>query len=278
MSSKPTAPTRTSDPGVVAIVIRQLSERFGSRLSTGASVREQHGRGESLDPGMPPDAVVWPESTEEICEIVRTCAAAGVPIIPFGAGTSLEGHVSAPFGGICVDLSRMDKILAVNAEDMDCVVQPGVTREDLNAYLRETGLYFPVDPGANASIGGMVSTRASGTTTVMYGAMTHNVLALEVVLADGRVMRCGTRARKSSAGYDLVRLLTGAEGTLGIISRDHAAPARLPGGNRRRRPAHFRRCAARSTRSRSSCSSARRWRASNSSTKCRSAPATRTRS
>ena len=219
MSSKPTAPTRTSDPGVVAIVIRQLSERFGSRLSTGASVREQHGRGESLDPGMPPDAVVWPESTEEICEIVRTCAAAGVPIIPFGAGTSLEGHVSAPLGGICVDLSRMNKILAVNAEDMDCVVQPGVTREDLNAYLRETGLYFPVDPGANASIGGMVSTRASGTTTVMYGAMTHNVLALEAVLPDGRVMRCGTRARKSSAGYDLVRLLTGAEGTLGIISQ-----------------------------------------------------------
>ena len=218
MSSKPTAATRTSDPGIVAIVIKQLSERFGSRLSTGASVREQHGRGESLDPGMPPDAVVWPESTEEITEIVRTCAAAGVPIIPFGAGTSLEGHVSAPLGGICVDLSRMNKILAVNAEDMDCIVQPGVTREDLNAYLRETGLYFPVDPGANASIGGMVSTRASGTTTVMYGAMTHNVLALEAVLPDGRVMRCGTRARKSSAGYDLVRLMTGAEGTLGIIS------------------------------------------------------------
>ena len=219
MSSKPSAPTRTSDPGIVAIVVRELSQRFGSRLSTNSAVREQHGRGEALDPGLPPpDAVVWPESTAEISEIVRLCSAAGVPVIPFGAGTSLEGHVSAPLGGISVDLSRMNKILAVNAEDADCVVQPGVTREDLNAYLRDSGLYFPVDPGANATIGGMVSTRASGTTTVMYGAMTHNVLALEVVLPDGKIMRCGTRARKSSAGYDLVRLFTGAEGTLGIIS------------------------------------------------------------
>ncbi len=213
--------TRTgmhADPALVAGVIAQLAARFGTRLSTGQSVREQHGRGEAMDPVLPPDAVVWPETTAEISEIVTLCAAAGVPVIAFGAGTSLEGHVSAPHGGICVDLSRMDKVLAVNAEDADCVVQPGVTREALNAHLRDTGFYFPVDPGANATLGGMVSTRASGTTTVMYGAMPQNVMALEVVLPNGRVMRCGTRARKSSAGYDLVRLFTGAEGTLGIIS------------------------------------------------------------
>ena len=206
------------DPALVAGVIAQLATSFGARVATGQSVREQHGRGEAMDPSLPPDAVVWPESTAEISEIVTLCAASGVPVIAFGAGTSLEGHVSAPFGGICIDLSRMNQVLAVNAEDGDCVVQPGVTREALNDYLRDTGLYFPVDPGANATIGGMVSTRASGTTTVMYGAMPQNVLALEVVLPTGRVIRCGTRARKSSAGYDLVRLFTGAEGTLGIIS------------------------------------------------------------
>jgi D-lactate dehydrogenase (cytochrome) len=210
--------TGKQDPALVAGVIAELSARFGARLSTGQSVRDQHGHGEAMDPALPPDAVVWPETTAEISDIVKICAAAGVPVIAFGAGTSLEGHVSAPFGGICVDLSRMDKVLAVNAEDADCVVQPGVTREALNTYLRDTGFYFPVDPGANATIGGMVSTRASGTTTVMYGAMPQNVMALEVVLPNGRVMRCGTRARKSSAGYDLVRLFTGAEGTLGIIS------------------------------------------------------------
>ncbi len=213
--------TRTgkhADPALVAGVIAQLAARFGTRLSTGQSVRDQHGRGEAMDPVLPPDAGVWPETTAEISEIVTLCAAAGVPVIAFGAGTSLEGHVSAPHGGICVDLSRMDKVLAVNAEDADCVVQPGVTREALNAHLRDTGFYFPVDPGANATLGGMVSTRASGTTTVMYGAMPQNVLALEVVLPNGHVMRCGTRARKSSAGYDLVRLFTGAEGTLGIIT------------------------------------------------------------
>ena len=202
----------------VESVIAALAPGFGTRLTTGTVVREQHGRGEAFDASYPPDAVVWPESTEEVATIVRACAGAGVPVIPFGAGTSLEGHVTAPQGGISVDLSRMNKILAVNAEDADCVVQPGVTREDLNSWLRDTGFYFPVDPGANATIGGMVSTRASGTTTVMYGAMAQNVMALEVVLPNGEVIRCGTRARKSAAGYDLVRLFTGAEGTLGIIT------------------------------------------------------------
>ncbi len=199
-------------------VIARLAARFGTRCSSVESVRRQHGRGEALDAGHPPDAVVWPDNTDEIVEIVRLCAAARVPIVPHGAGTSLEGHVSAPWGGICIDLSRMNRIVAVHADDGDCVVEPGVTREQLNAFLRDTGLFFPVDPGANATIGGMVATRASGTTTMRYGSMWHNVLALEVVLADGRVVRVGTRARKSSAGYDLVRLLTGSEGTLGIVS------------------------------------------------------------
>jgi D-lactate dehydrogenase (cytochrome) len=201
-----------------AVVVDALLARFGSRCSVVESVRRQHGRGEALDAGQPPDVVVWPESTAEIVEIVRLCAAHRMPIVPHGAGTSLEGHVSAPFGGVCVDLTRMNRIVAVHAEDGDCVVEPGVTREQLNAFLRDTGLFFPVDPGANATLGGMVATRASGTTTLRYGSMWHNVLALEVVLADGRVVRVGTRARKSSAGYDLVRLLTGSEGTLGIVT------------------------------------------------------------
>jgi D-lactate dehydrogenase (cytochrome) len=202
----------------VARVIATLRQQYGSQVSTVSTVREQHGRGEALDAGAPPDAVVWPLSTAEVSQIVSLCAANDVPVIPFGAGTSVEGHVSAPFGGICVDLSRMNAVLAVHPEDADCVVQPGITRGTLNSYLRDTGFYFPVDPGADASIGGMLSTRASGTTTVRYGSMPQQVLALEAVLADGRVVRCGTRARKSSAGYDLVRLFTGAEGTLGIVT------------------------------------------------------------
>lgn len=222
---------RLADPTARERVVAVLAARFGSRLSTNASVRAQHGRGECRDVDYPPDAVVWPESTAEVAEIVRACAAERVPVVPHGAGTSLEGHVAAPFGGVCIDLTRMDRVLAVHPEDADCVVQPGITREALNAHLRDTGLFFPVDPGANATLGGMFATRASGTTTLRYGSMWHNVLALEVVLADGRVIRCGTRARKSSAGYDLVRLLCGSEGTLGVVTeltlRVHPQPPEI---------------------------------------------------
>ncbi len=204
--------------GAIEKAVAFLKERFGDRANASGAVREQHARGEGLSTSLPPDIVVWPLDKNEVCAILAHCNELGVPVIAYGAGSSVEGHVSAPHGGICVDLSRMDAILAIHAEDADCVVQPGVTREALNAHLRDTGLHFPVDPGANATIGGMVSTRASGTTTMRYGSMAHNVMALEVALADGRLVRIGTRARKSSAGYDLVHLLTGAEGTLGIIT------------------------------------------------------------
>lgn len=198
--------------------LEELRREFTDRISVNAATREQHGRGEANSTLHLPDAVAYPQSTEDVARMVRICARYGIPVIPFGAGTSLEGQVSAPHGGLTLDLSRMDAVLRVSAEDSDCVVQPGVTREALNQYLRDTGLFFPVDPGANATIGGMVSTRASGTTTIRYGTIAHNVLALEVVTGQGDVIRVGTRARKSSAGYDLVRLLTGSEGTLGVIT------------------------------------------------------------
>jgi len=217
-----------------ALAIERLKPEFGDRLSIGQAVREQHAKGEAFFSWHAPDAVVWPLSTDEVSRILSTCHELRVPVIPFGAGTSLEGHVSAPNGGITVDLSRMDRVLNVHAEDFDVVVQPGVTREALNDWLRDTGLFFPIDPGANASIGGMISTRASGTTTVRYGTIANQVLALEVVLADGRVIRCGNRARKSAAGYDLVRVFTGAEGTLGIITeatlRLHGRPEAVGSG------------------------------------------------
>lgn len=195
-----------------------LKQRFGDRLQTGAAIREQHGHTTTWIENQSPDAVVFPHSTEEVANIVKVCAAHKVPVIPFGTGTSLEGHVNAPAGGISVDLSQMDSILAVNVGDLDCVVQPGVTRADLNTHLRDQGLFFPIDPGANASLGGMAATRASGTNAVRYGTMKDNVLSLEAVMPDGQVIRTGHRARKSSAGYDLTRLLIGAEGTLGIIT------------------------------------------------------------
>jgi len=211
-------PQFSTAPGAVEQAISRLKVRFGDRVNVTRAMREQHSRGEGLALSLPPDAVVWPESKQEVCEILALCNTLGVPVIAFGAGSSLEGHVSAPHGGICIDMSHMEAVLEVNLEDGDCTVQPGVKREELNAYLKGSGLFFPVDPGANATIGGMVSTRASGTTTMRYGSMQHNVMALEVALADGRLVRLGTRARKSSAGFDLVHLMVGSEGTLGVIT------------------------------------------------------------
>jgi len=202
----------------IATVVPILKQRLGDRLQTGAAIREQHGNTTTWILNQPPDAVAFPESTEEVADIVRTCADHGVPIIPFGTGTSLEGHVNAPAGGISIDLGRMNNVLAVHADDLDVVIQPGVTRSRLNEHLRDQGLFFPIDPGADASLGGMAATRASGTNAVRYGTMKDNVVALEIVLPDGRVIQTAQRARKSSAGYDLTRLFVGAEGTLGIIT------------------------------------------------------------
>ncbi len=198
--------------------IDRLRALLGDRLSTAGAVRILHGQNESYYPVTPPDAVAFPETTAEVSAAVRICADAGVPVVAWGTGTSLEGHALAFQGGVTLDLGRMNHILAIHDADLDAVVQPGVTREALNTELRATGLFFPIDPGANASLGGMAATRASGTTAVRYGTMRENVLALEVVLADGRVIRTGTRARKSAAGYDLTRLFVGSEGTLGIIT------------------------------------------------------------
>src|SRR5271154_4673478 len=206
------------DRNAVDAVIAALAAMVGNRLVTSQAVREQHANTLTWVGNQPPDAVVFPQTTEEVQEIVRLCAAERVPVIGFGAGTSLEGQVNAPHGGICLDFRDMNRVLAVHAEDLDCVVEPGITRKQLNEYLRDQGLFFPIDPGADASLGGMASTRASGTNAVRYGTMKDNVLALKVVLANGEVMTTARRARKSSAGYDLTRLIVGSEGTLGVIT------------------------------------------------------------
>ncbi|MBT7954028.1 MAG: FAD-binding protein [Rhodospirillaceae bacterium] len=207
------------DETVIQELIEELQATFGELVSTSLAVREHHARDFSFHELVPADAVVMARSTEDVVAIVNACAKRGVPIIPFGTGTSAEGHLAALHGGICVDVSEMNNVLEVNTEDMDVTVEPGVTRKQLNEYLRDTGLFFPIDPGADASLGGMASTRASGTNAVRYGTMRENVMSLEVVTADGKVIRTARRARKSSSGYDLTRLFVGAEGTLGIITK-----------------------------------------------------------
>ena len=205
---------REFDPSVLA----ELKALLGERVSTSAAVREHHGKDESYFPYAPPDAVVYVTSTEEVRDVVNICRRHRVPMIPFGVGTSLEGHILAVQGGVTIDLSRMNKVLSVHEEDLDAVVQAGVTRKQLNEFIKHTGLFFPIDPGADATIGGMAATRASGTNAVRYGTMRENVLSMKVVLVDGRIIQTSTRAKKSAAGYDLTRLFIGSEGTLGIIT------------------------------------------------------------
>src|SRR3989442_7591968 len=206
------------DPQAVAELVQKLCGDYGERAVTSQSVREHHSHGEGLADSALPDVVVFPHSNDEVAAIVRLCHLARVPVIPFGVGTSLEGHVAALYGGVCVDLTQMNRVLEVNGEDLDCRVQAGVTREQLNGELEGTGLFFPIEPCADATIGGMAATRASGTNAGRYGTMRENVLSLKVVLPDGRIIQTSRRAKKSAAGYDLTRLFVGSEGTLGIIT------------------------------------------------------------
>jgi D-lactate dehydrogenase (cytochrome) len=206
------------DPQAIEAVIAALAARFGNRLVTSQAVREQHGNTLTWVENQPPDAVVFPQTTAEVQDIVRLCASHHVPVIAFGTGTSLEGQINAPRGGVSIDVRDMNRVLAVHAEDLDCVIEPGITRKQLNEHLRDRGVFFPIDPGADASLGGMAATRCSGTNAVRYGTMKDNVIALKVVLASGEVMTTATRAKKSSSGYDLTRLIVGSEGTLGIIT------------------------------------------------------------
>jgi D-lactate dehydrogenase (cytochrome) len=231
----PQAPLRTApSEAAIASLTDELLSRYGDRAVVSAAVREQHGHSLTWAKNEPPDIVVFPRTTEEVSEIVRLCAAREVPVIPFGTGTSLEGHINAPFGGVSVDVSLMKRIVAVHDEDLDCVVEPGVTRKELNEHLRDRGLFFPIDPGADASIGGMVATRASGTNAVRYGTMKDVVLSLTVVMPSGEVVKTSSRAKKSSAGYDLTRLFIGSEGTLGIVTeitlRLHGIPEAISAG------------------------------------------------
>ena len=211
------AETRRNASGIAA-AIRDLTAVFGNRVVTAQAVREQHGNTLTWVPNQPPDAVVYPQTAADVQQIVRVCAHHGAQVLPFGVGTSLEGHINAPLGGVSIDFRDMTRVLAVHAEDLDCVVEPGITRKALNEQLRDQGLFFPIDPGADASLGGMTATRASGTNAVRYGTMKDNVLAMKVVMPDGELMTTSRRAKKSAAGYDLTRLMVGSEGTLGVIT------------------------------------------------------------
>lgn len=224
---------KRNDTGI-SNVVGILKQRFGEKFQTSKALREQHAHTTTYIPPELPDGVLFASSTDEVQETVNICSEYGVPIIPFGTGTSLEGGVNAPFGGISIDVMQMDQVLEVNPEDLDCVVQPGVMREALNEYLRDTGLFFPIDPGANASLGGMAATRASGTNAVRYGTMRENVVNVTAVMPNGKIVKTSKRAKKSSAGYDLTRLLVGSEGTLGIITeltlRLYGVPERISAG------------------------------------------------
>jgi D-lactate dehydrogenase (cytochrome) len=212
------AAQKRAEPAAIEKAIAALHASLGNKVVTSMEVRRQHANTTTWLPNEAADAVVFAASTEDVQDAVRIAAAHKVPVIAFGTGTSLEGHVNAPMGGICIDVSQMNEVLSVHAEDLDCVIQPGVTRKKLNEYLRDQGLFFPIDPGADASLGGMAATRASGTNAVRYGTMKDNVLALKAVLPSGEIIRTASRAKKSSAGYDLTRLFVGSEGTLGIIT------------------------------------------------------------
>ena len=208
----------TRNEAAIQAAVSAFRQVFGPRFQTGEAIRAQHAHTTTYIPAQLPDGVLFVESADDVRAAVRLCAEHKVPVIPFGTGSSLEGQINAPYGGISIDFSRMNRVLEVNAEDLDCTVEPGITREELNAHLRDTGLFFPIDPGANASIGGMASTRASGTNAVRYGTMKDNVLAVTAVTAAGEEIRTARRARKSSAGYDLTRLYVGSEGTLGVLT------------------------------------------------------------
>jgi D-lactate dehydrogenase (cytochrome) len=222
------------DAATIERLTGELTKRFGNRVVTSQAVREQHANTLTWVENQPPDIVVYPQSTEEVAEIVKLCAAHHVPVVAFGTGTSFEGHTNAPYGGVSVDTSMMKRVITVHPEDLDCVVEPGVTRKELNEHLRHQGLFFPIDPGADASLGGMVGTRASGTNAVRYGTMKDNVLSLTVVLPNGEVVKTSRRAKKSSAGYDLTRLFIGSEGTLGIVTeitlKLHGIPEAISAG------------------------------------------------